>query len=233
MRRKGIVLPGKIGDILISFPIAKFYHDQGYEIYWPVYGDIIENFKDYIDYVNFIPLDMVKFSPIDDSYKILSKLECEIIDLSFTSPGCFHSKNTFDFIHQNELGFDQFRYKLGNVPFEEKWNLKFNRIKEREDELYDKLVERDFCAVHLEGSDTKSNVKIANTQDHQIIELKPITKSIFDWMKILENAKVLVMFDSCFANLVEQTSLPQKKFFLGRTEPKTTPILKNKWIVIR
>ena len=232
MKKLGIVLPGKIGDIIICLPIAKYYHDMGYEIHWPVYGDIIDNFKEYIDYINFHPLDMVNFNPIVDSFAILMQNNCEILDISFTSPGSFQNQNSYNFINQTELTFDQFRYKLAGVPFENKWKLTFNRIPEREQSLFDKLVQREFCLIHLQGSDGRSNVKIANEKDHQVIEITPETKSVFDWMKLIEEAKVLVMFDSCFANLIEQSNIKTKKFFIKRTEPKTTPILKNEWILI-
>jgi hypothetical protein len=231
-KKLGIILAGKIGDIIICLPIAKYYHDKGYEIYWPIYGNLVDNFKEYIDYVNFIPLDMINFNPIEDSKKILSDLNCQIMDLSFTQPGCFNNENSYNFIYKNDLSFDEYRYKLANVPFEEKWNLKFIRNIEREDELYNKLVKGDYCLMHLDGSDGRANIKIQNEKDHQIIEVKPITKSIFDWFLVLSKAKVLVLYDSCVANFVEQVSLTNKKFFIKRSEKKCTPILKNKWIII-
>jgi hypothetical protein len=231
-KRLGIILPGKIGDIIICLPIAKYYHDMGCEIYWPIYSSIIDNFTQNIDYVNFLPLNMVNFNPIVDSENLLKNLKCEILDLAFTSPGSFDRKNSHNFVNQNELSFDQFRYKLANVPFENKWTLKFNRNHDREQDLYKKLVTQEYCLTHLDGSDERSNVKITNQKDHEIIEIKPISKSIFDWTYTIENAKVLVMFDSCFANLIEQINIPNRKFFIKRSEPIRTPILKNEWIII-
>lgn len=231
-KKLGILLGGNIGDIIICLPIAKYYHDAGYEIFWPVYDNLINHFKDYVEYVNFIPLDTKNFNPIVDSENIFKNLECEVLDLAFTSPGAFQRKNSIDFINQNELHFDEFRYKLASVPFEEKWKLTFTRNKQNEEDLFNNLVQREFCLVHLQGSDCRSNYKIANEKDHQVIEIEPITKSVFDWMKMIEEAKVLVAFDSCVANLIEQTNIKTKKFFIRRTQEKTTPILKNKWIIL-
>lgn len=233
MKKLGILLPGRIGDIIICLPIAKYYHDQGYEIHWPVYDQMVDNFKDHIDYVNFHPLNTNFLNPIEDSEKIFLEKKCVMLDLSFTSPGTWHKKNTHAFCAQNELSFDAFRYNLARVPFEEKWNLKFNRIKDREMSLYNSLVKNsNYCVVQLDVSDGTCPHKIEYPVDHQLIEIKPYSKSVFDWMYILENAKVLAMYDSCFANLIEQTNLPNKKIFFRRTEPKTTPILKNKWKII-
>jgi hypothetical protein len=232
MKKLGIVLPGNIGDIIISLPIAKYYHDKGYEIHWPIYNIIIENFKNHITYVNFYPLNIQNFNPIEESFKILKEKKCEILDISFTSPGSWGNENSKRFLDQDELRFDEFRYKLANVPFDEKWNLSFDRILNREELLFNKLVKKEFCLIHLQGSDVRKDIKIANEKDHQIIEIKPETNSIFDWLKIIENAKALVMIDSCFANLIEQFNIKTKKFFIKRSQPKTTPTLRNDWILI-
>jgi ADP-heptose:LPS heptosyltransferase len=36
----GIIQPGKLGDIIIVLPAAKYLHDKGYKVYWPVYDTI-------------------------------------------------------------------------------------------------------------------------------------------------------------------------------------------------
>jgi len=42
MKKKAVILqPGKLGDILITIPIANYYHLQGYDIYWPVFDNFI------------------------------------------------------------------------------------------------------------------------------------------------------------------------------------------------
>ena len=233
MKRLGILLPGKIGDIVICLPIAKYYYEQGYEIHWPVYDYIIDNFKDHIDYVNFHSLDTQQFNPIEDSEKIFLELGCVMLDLAFTSAGSWHRKNSLKFLAQNETTFDEFRYNLARVPFEYKWKLQFNRIKKREIDLYNKIVKNpNYCVVQLEVSDGTCPHKIEIPENHQLIEIKPQSNSIFDWMYIIENAKVLAMYDSCFANLIEQTNLPNKKIFFKRSEFRTTPVLKNKWKIV-
>jgi len=124
MKKGGIILPGKIGDIIICLPIAKHYFDMGYEIYWPIYDFYIKNFTNYVNYVNFIPISINNC--IQNSIHILNNLNCEIIDLSFTSPNSWHNENTRRFLNQNNP-FDEFRYELANVPFSKKWTLEIQR----------------------------------------------------------------------------------------------------------
>jgi hypothetical protein len=228
MKKGGIILPGKIGDIIICLPIAKHYFDMGYEIYWPIYDFYIKNFTNYVNYVNFIPISINNC--IQNSIHILNNLNCEIIDLSFTSPNSWHNENTRRFLNQNNP-FDEFRYELANVPFSKKWTLEIQRNYINEDILYQQLVKKDYVAMHLEGSDGRKEITIENPFDYQIIDITQKTDSIFDWIKILQNAKKLVMFDSCFANLVEQLNLHNKKIFLLRSDKLRTPVLKNNWTI--
>lgn len=57
MKKLGIIQPGRIGDIVICLPIAKWYHDRGYEVLWPVKKDMIKHFENYVDYVKFVPIE--------------------------------------------------------------------------------------------------------------------------------------------------------------------------------
>lgn len=46
-----IIQPGKLGDIIICAPIAQYYADKGYEVYWPVFDNFYEVVKRF-EYVN-------------------------------------------------------------------------------------------------------------------------------------------------------------------------------------
>jgi hypothetical protein len=230
MKNLCIILPGKIGDIIICLPIAKYYYDKGYKIIWPVWNYLIDNFKEYINYVEFVPVSYLK--GVTEAKKIAIDKKCEILDLSFTNQDCWDNENTKHFLKQAKT-FDEFRYELASVNFSEKWNLVVNRKIHIEENLKKKIcIKNNYAVVHFNGSDSRREVKLNNPNNNQIIEINPCTSSIFDWITILENAEYLVMYDSCFANLIEQLNLQNKKFFLKRSEPKTTPILKNKWIII-
>jgi hypothetical protein len=244
MKRLGIILPGKIGDIIICLPIAKHYYDLGYEIFWPLYQEIIDNFKEYIDYVNFLPVSY-SLNSISESYNLLNNLSCEILDLSFNSPGSWENNNTKHFSTQNQKSFDEIRYSFAKVDFNKKWSLTINRNLNKEKDLYTKLIKNSKYALIQKQSSDRNIHQVIDTSkyDGQVLELTPITNSIFDWITIIEKAERILLIESCFSNLVDQLKLQNNKQFLilkhgyyltplidGRL--KGLPVLKNNWIKI-
>ena len=133
MKRLGIIQPEKIGDIIICLPIAKWYHDRGWDVYWPVSKNLINNFIGYVDYVTFIPIE----SDCRYAHQQLFSLQCNrIIDLAFTIPGA-NAFNSDWYLNKNDsLTFDEMKYAIAEVPFEEKWNLKINRNHKKENLLF-------------------------------------------------------------------------------------------------
>lgn len=237
----GLILPGKIGDIVICLPIAKYYYDLGHEIYWPVYIELIENFIGYIDYVNFLPTQ--SSNRIAESFQILNNIGCKkIIDLSFTSLGSWENENTKNYLSQNLKSFDEFRYHLANVDFDKKWTLNITRNYKKEEKLYYNLVNKSKYSLILKySSDTILQKEIdTSNYDGQIIEIKPYTKSVFDWLTLIEKADRLLLIESCFNNLIDQMSIKNNKQILMLKHgyygenlvdgtPKGMPRLKNNW----
>lgn len=224
----GIIQPGKIGDIVILLPVAKFYRDRGYKIIWPVDRRIIKNFIGYVDYVEF------KECSFDcaEARRICQENFCDkVIDVSFTIPNA-SIENTRHYLESWLAEFDEYKYHLARVPFGEKWNLSIIRNHAKEEELYNKLVKQpEYMVYQFQGSDIRREIAFKKSDDLQAIEIKPETDSIFDWIKILENAKYLVLIDSSVANLVEQLNLPNKKWFIKRSAAQ--PTLKNEWEIVR
>lgn len=204
IRRLGIIQMGKIGDILILLPIAEHYNKIGYEIIWPIDKNIIKNFLEYIDYVKFIPCEY----DCNDARKICNDYCCNtIIDFSFGLPN-ENSLNKKDYYEQDIYSFDEYKYQIANINFENKWNLKINRDLEKEKELYNKLVKNENYIVTQENSsDFKVTLKIPENTNEQRIEISKQTESIFDWLTILENAKKHILIESCFTNLIDQLNI--------------------------
>lgn len=44
-----------------------------------------------------------------------------------------------------------------------------------------------------------------------IVEIRSLTDSVFDWLRVIERASCLLMIDSCYANLVEQLGIQVRK----------------------
>lgn len=231
IKKLGIIQPGKIGDIIICLPIAKYYFDKGYEVVWPVDKQIINNFVDYISYVKFIPIDF----HCGVARKICIEQEwCNhIIDLSFNLFGSWEGRNTklfAEFSEKDLLKFDELKYEIANVPFDERWKLTIDRNAERENNLFKKLnpQNEEFVLTHWHGSDCTKKIEI--TEQIKQIEAGPLTNSIFDWMLLLEKAKGFVVIASCFSVLIEQMRLTQTKILLNRSGG--LPVYKQKWKVL-
>jgi hypothetical protein len=206
MKRLGIIQPGKIGDIVICLPIAKWYYDKGYEIIWPVDRNIISHFKDRVDYVTFVSIDF----DCRIAHQICFNQNCnKIIDISFTIPGAslFNSDN---YLEQTRYSFDEFKYFLAGVPFENKWNLQITRNLEKEEALLQKLVKTDkFVVISTKTSDGNRD-DVQYHGDLELVVMNPITDSVFDWILVLERAEKHFIVDSCFVNIIEQLDISPK-----------------------
>ena len=229
-KKLGLIQSRGIGDIIIALPIAKWYHDRGIEVYWPIDERFLSSFKPAVDYVSFLPFP---FKPTLDGFlgepqRMLKAARCDRVVplysfLSNTQP-----------IHpafSATLKFDEYKYAAAGVPFSEKWNLSIRRNAQREQAFYDRVVQRDsYIVVHRQGSDALKQVAIPpRFSGYQVIEIDERTDCIFDWLLVLEPAKFLLLLDSCFANLVEQLGLPNEKMLVLRSEVRFTPVLRSKW----
>jgi len=228
MKTVGIVQPGKLGDLIICLPIAKFYSDNGYKVIWPVFKNFLPMFEEAVNYVNFLPVTNDVYECVPQAFNLLESNKVDkIIDIAATFPG---SKCTEEYVKLGDgFGpekFDEFKYRLANVPFKEKWNLQYKRNKEKEEEVFNLYVkEKKYDVVGIKHSRGQLNVQFLSK--NQVIHINE-NHSIFHWRKVLEKAKCIALVDSAMANLVEQLNLDNKKIFL--TKPgQPTPTLHNQW----
>jgi len=54
----GLIQSRGIGDIIIALPIAKYYADQGNEVYWPIYEGFVPSFTNTAPYVRWLPVPL-------------------------------------------------------------------------------------------------------------------------------------------------------------------------------
>jgi len=231
----GIIQPGRIGDIVISLPIMKYYYDQYFRVVLPVAAPFIPFLTAAVDYVQFIPIRHSTLADTanwhSDAKNILNDFDCnKTFDLLFNMTGTDKASGEWK---ASGLKFDEYRYKICDVPFKEKWNLQINRNERREQELYDKMIKQDKYVVYqFNGTGFRRQIQIENNGNFQLLEINPVTNNPFDWIKILEGASKLILIDSLFANIVEQLNIPNKKFFLLRSPDIMTPTLKNEWTIL-
>jgi len=228
MKTIGILQPGRLGDLIICLPIANYYNSKGYYVHWPIFKQFVEMFKEAAPHINFIPVTDNVWNCIPESINALNKVKVKkIIDIAATFPG---SKCTDEYVKLGDgFGnekFDEFKYRLAKVPFENKWELIYNRNFVKEQEIYNQYVKQDkFDLVGLKHSRGEVNVQILSK--NQVIHINE-NHSIFYWRKLLEEAENIVLVDSAMANLVEQLNLSNKKIII-RKPGQPIPTIKNKW----
>ena len=231
----GINQPGRIGDIVMSLPIAKYYNDKGYKVVWPIAAPFIPFFTAVVDYAQFIPVRHANIADTAHWYntaeELLKGFDCEkIFKLLYNMEGTGKQSGEWK---ATGLKFDEYRYQVCDVPFDEKWNLQINRNEKREQELYDRVVKQDKYVVYqFEGTAFRRQIQLENNGNFQMIEITTLTNNPFDWLKVLENASNIVLVDSSFANIVEQLNMPNKKFFILRSPDIMTPTLRNEWKIV-
>jgi len=226
----GLIQSRGIGDIIIALPIAKYYHDRGVEVYWPIDARFLPSFQNAVDYVKFIPFP---FHPTIDGFlntpvKLLQAVPCErkIPLYSFLSNTPISNKAL-----STSLKFDEYKYAIAGVPFAEKWRLSIRRDPDREQALFEAVVkDREYVVSHRQGSNVQRQVLVPPAFQHlQCIEIDERTDCVFDWLRVLENARLLILIDSCFSNLVDQLGIKCEKQFILRSDIRFTPVLREDW----
>jgi hypothetical protein len=62
-----------------------------------------------------------------------------------------------------------------------------------------------------------------------VVQIRPISDNVFDWLQVVERAAHIVMIDSCYSNLVEQLGIQTTKHLLLRSPCAFTPVYRNGW----
>jgi hypothetical protein len=57
MRKLGLIQSRGLGDIIIALPIAKYFHDRGWHVVWPIDQRFLPSFAPAVDYVEFVPFE--------------------------------------------------------------------------------------------------------------------------------------------------------------------------------
>lgn len=216
MKKLLLIQPGAFGDIFVCAPIAKWYADRGYEIYWPVTTKFISTLE-YFDYVKPILLseeslhsdwlrsDVMKVLPIVNSYD-------KVLNLADRGPHLTAQLPTEN--------FEQCKYRLSEVPFSQKHNLVWKRNTEKELELMkllNILENEDYALIHnidsLNQSATLPEISLKR------VEIIPINGyNIFDWYTVIKNAKEIYVIESSVHQFIDgiATEVTENKYLLKR-----------------
>ena len=238
-KRLGIIQSRGLGDLVIALPIARYYHDQGYLVHWPIAEQFMSSMTQAAPWVKWIPLTVDHGAYFYETpMERLRNFKCdEIICLyqSLSSMPELQARPEFQITK-----FDQIKYYEAGVPFTHKWRLSecITRNPEREQALKS-LVLGDYtgayCVLHLDGSDHRAEFDLsAIPPEYRVIEVRDQTDSIFDWLGLLESAEVIVCVDSVMANIVDQMLINQTvdSYFIPRSHIQLTPVLNGPWTFV-
>jgi len=198
LRRLLIVQPGKVGDIIICLPIAKWYADRGYSVEWMCPKQYHHLFT-YVDYCH----------PVERASGFYDKT----IDISF---GLNHRSPSHRMWESRRGSLDSFvtlKYEIAGVPVSEAFNLKYNRNEQKEKELFKTLGLEgvDYAVAH--GSSDYGSEPVIDTV-YRRVDFKPVSGySIFDWYKVLENAKEIHCIDSSLLNFADRVDTNAKRYY--------------------
>ena len=232
--KKGLVQSRGIGDIIIALPIAKYFSDRGYDVFWPIDRRFMSHFVNAAPYVTFLPLE----PSVEPSFYYdipLAKLrEIGCSDIHVLYSALRGREHVVDQKLADYVTFDRYKYAVAGVPFREKWNLSLVRNRKREQALFERLIEKPtYTVCHFQGSAYRVELDVPATPETQVIRISEVTDCVFDWITILERAAARVLIDSCFANLVEQLSMTGKKDFIRNPLVPFSPVLINDWEFLR
>jgi len=215
MKNALIFLPGGLGDILFMQKMAHLFIEDGYNVIWPVFHEF-RWLKEYIPEIDWVVLknwDIGKPLP----------------DVEFPGKEYYSNKTpifqTEEFLYYNGHGNDEYgpemqrKYNVVDAEWRD-WRdyIKFERNTKKEDELfYDVLGLKDgeeyvYVNRNWQTRPTKeiySGISAdPETYGCKVIEHGIIDGfSIFDWCKVLENAKGFYMIETSLNYLLEVPDL--------------------------
>lgn len=237
MSKIGLIQSRGLGDIVIALPIAKYWADQGNEIYWPICEEFWPSFKDHAPWVKWIPIptDARGAFFYEEPTKRLKALKCDEIICLYQSLNVVPELSLVPYFQIQH--FDEFKYTKAGVPFLEKWNLDqcITRDLTREQALYDRLVTNpEYFVTHTEGSSFETQPDLSSIpEDWQHIDIRAgITASIFDWLTIIEGAQAVICLDSVMSNVIDQLKIDVDKYWIPRSHIHLTPVLGTTWTIL-
>lgn len=239
--KRGIIQSRGLGDILIALPIARYYWEQGDEIHWPICEEFLPSFQDSVPWVNWygIPTDSKGEFFVDAPLRVFREQGVDPAAALYL----YHYLNTQPQMTSPELfsilKFDQYKYARAGVPFLRKWTLGdcIVRNSEREVSFKQRLnLPPVYNLAHLQGSSYSVDLAAVGAlldPAVAIIEIKPLSDNIFDWLSVIEGADHVICVDSVYANMIDQLELQGPKLHWLRRSPwDLTPVLGSAWRIV-
>ena len=220
--------PAGIGDVFFCQKIARVMLEKGYDVFWPLRPDIAW-IQDYIPDIIFPTLD--DEFPMKDIYDRAAGYAIE-------DSGAFISPATANFTH-NDGGNMTSKYSMVGIDISD-WAdyFKYNRNTEKENELYYDVLgltdDSEYVYVNsfYNTDNHESNIFADQEYEYPVIENKIVEGySLFDWCKVLENAKEIHTTPTSVCYLLETIDTKGKLVYTCREEYQYSehlPLFKKK-----
>ena len=213
--KRGILQSRGLGDIVIALPIARWYYEQGDEIFWPICEEFLPSFEESVPWITWIGVETDKEGRffLETPLRDLTRLGVKEADLLYLYQYLNARPDLTNLDYWHMMKFDQYKYAMARVPFREKWRLDrcITRDPVREKALLDQLGIRAgdrYMLYQGRASDIAYNLDLSSIDPAvRKIEITALTDVIFDWLGAIEGAESLVLIDSVFANLIDQLGL--------------------------
>ena len=206
-----IIQSGAMSDVFIVAPIAKFYHDKGYTVFWPVREHYFGLLSNYFPYVNTGLVDEFRYPRVHKDW-----LKSDTMHLKKMIQ-TFHYDLVVDTSDRDVLpdqrideNFEEYKYRVAGVPFAMKNHLSWDRDLEKEQRLiahiednYGINIEKDrFIVTH---GDRK---ELPKSEYRDIINMTPIITEydkfeIVDWFPIIAKAEAVYCVESATHQFID------------------------------
>lgn len=238
----GIIQSRGIGDLVIALPIAKYYYDDGYEVFWPICEPFMSSMVPAAPWVNWISV------PVDPQGRFFY----ETPNRKLREVGITEKDQLWLYQYLNshpdktnkslfaQMKFDQYKYAAVGLPFSLKWTLDkcITRNPAREQSLFNRVVKQERYMIYQNhASDMSYDIDLSVIDPEvQRIEITELTDSIFDWLKIIEGAETIILIDSVFANLIDQLKIAEDadKYYMRKWNRRVdgNPVLLGAWTFV-
>lgn len=199
-----------IGDVFYCQGIGNHYLNQGYRVIWPLESHVFY-IKDYINTPGIEFVDIQSDFPFKDVYMEQYNNPWKLYPCKLDGDFVFLPLgNAQHRVENSSLMIS--KYELVGLDFTTWWdNFSFTRNKEREDNLYYNILGLTDDEPYL-----FLNTKYGTPPDYREAPFKPDTDlkivemqfiendTLFDWLKVIENAHTVVTVDTSFQYLMEK-----------------------------
>lgn len=226
LSRKSILMiqPGAFGDIIVCAPIAKWYYDAGFDIYWPTVAKF-QNLVNELPYVNHVLLD-------DEEVWDADWLRSDVIK-------CLQMVDRYDFVlnladrgphltaELPDEKSEQCKYRVAQVPFEQKYMLDWDTNTEKAYALFNDRLKNNttgryaLCALETSNGKVELPVEVQLKYDpSELIHMVALPGyTIFDWYRLVINADAIYATETswqCFIDGI-RNDVVCPKYLLPRT----------------